>query len=121
MSTYNKVARLELTIKALTLEPLQQAVPGGFTRHTTIIQLKGDGTVGAGEDVTYDTDDQLDFQKRGGSLPLSGTYTIDSFSRHLESLTLFQALPKQEASRNYLRWAFESAALSLAYGRLTPH
>ena len=48
-------------------------------------------------------------------LPLAGSWTIDSFSRHLDEVDLFPAgAPGFEVYRNYRRWGLESAALDLA-------
>ena len=48
-------------------------------------------------------------------LPLAGSWTLDSFSRHLDGLDLFHgAEPGMPAFRDYRRWAFESAAADLA-------
>ena len=47
-------------------------------------------------------------------LPLEGSFTIDSFSQLLDTLTLFTSPPQMPAWHDYRRWAFESAALDLA-------
>ena len=47
-------------------------------------------------------------------LPLAGEWTIDSLSRHLETLPLFASAPERDVYVDYRRWAFESAALDLA-------
>ena len=78
------------------------------------MQLVGAGQQGFGEDVTYDGDEQVAQQARGPVLPLAGTWTVDSFSQHLDDQPLFEAEPEQHAFVDYRRWAFESAALDLA-------
>jgi hypothetical protein len=77
---------------------------------TTVVHLRGGGEEGIGEDVTYTAGDH----PPPADLPLAGSYTIDSYSQHLEGLELFTGEPQMEASRDYRRWAFESAALDLA-------
>jgi hypothetical protein len=77
---------------------------------TTLVHLRGAGEEGIGEDVTYTAADH----PPPADLPLAGSHKLDSFSQLLERLTLFPSEPQMEASRDYRRWAFESAALDLA-------
>jgi hypothetical protein len=69
----------------------------------------GDDT-GQGEDVTYTAADHDEFPRP----ILAGTWSLHEFSRRLDELDLFDDEPAMEASRDYRRWAFESAALDLA-------
>ena len=85
-----------------------------FVRATTLIELRGGGETGVGEDVTYDGLDHVPFRPQGGSLPLAGSYTLESFFRRLDELDLWPSPPVREPSILYRRWAFESAALDLA-------
>jgi hypothetical protein len=115
MSTYERVADLPLTIDDYALEGFTRAVFSGFERLTTVIELRGAGETGVGEDVTYEADDHRRQQEHGPLLPLAGTWTFDSFSQHLAELDLFPAqAPERPVYRNYRRWGFESAALDLA-------
>jgi hypothetical protein len=115
MSTYERVADLPLEISDYALEGLSKVVSSGFERVTTVIRLRGGGEEGAGEDVTYDAGYQRAQVDLGPVLPLAGTWTVDSFARHLAELDTFPAgAPEREVYRNYRRWAFESAALDLA-------
>src|SRR5207248_1289984 len=68
------------------------------------------GEEGIGEDVTYTAPDH----PPPADLPLAGSYTLDSYSQHLDGLDLFLKEPEMAASRDYRRWGFESAALDLA-------
>jgi hypothetical protein len=113
MSLYAAVADLPLALEDYALEGLELDVSTGFTRRTTVIRLRGGGVEGIGEDVTYDGDLQLALQQRQ-DLPLAGSWTVDSFSRHLDEVALFAEPPQQHAFLDYRRWAFESAALDLA-------
>jgi L-alanine-DL-glutamate epimerase-like enolase superfamily enzyme len=113
MARYDTVRDLPLTIERYELEAHEYATPA-FTRKTTVIRLAGAGEEGLGEDVTYDAGEQEAQQTRGPVLPLAGDWTIESFSRHLESLPLFAEPPEREVYVDYRRWAFESAALDLA-------
>ncbi len=79
-----------------------------------MVRLLGDGREGIGEDVGYDGEDQLAFQRRGADLDLAGRTTFDAFSRGLDDFALQQEPRDGEASRLYRRWAFEAAALDLA-------
>lgn len=113
-STWSRLKDLPLVVESYALEGLRRDVSSGFTRHTTVIALHGAGEIGEGEDVTYGEEDQLAFQAHGGSQPLAGRFTLESFSAHLDDLALFPEKPEHAASVDYRRWAFESAALDLA-------
>ena len=113
MSSYELVASLPLEIEGYSLEGRELEFPG-FTRYTTLITLSGAGEEGVGEDVVYDGIDHVNLQTAGRDYPLMGSWTIDSFSKRLDGLDLFPDPPVREASREYRRWAFESAALDLA-------
>jgi len=115
MSTYERIADLPLEIDGYTLEGHSKTVSSGFERRTTVIRLQGGGEEGLGEDVTYDGDNQIDQQAHGPVLPLTGGWTVASFSAHIGELDTFPAgPPKMPVFPNYRRWAFESAALDLA-------
>ena len=114
MATYDAIAELPLTIDSYELEPLELAFSPEFSRLTTVVRLRGGGEDGIGEDVTYDGLDHIALRDAGSSLPLAGEHTIDSFSRRLDELDLWPSPPVREVSRDYRRWAFESAALDLA-------
>jgi hypothetical protein len=115
VSTYERIADLELEIDGYALDGLSRTVSSGFERLSTVIRLQGAGEEGAGEDVTYEPDEHRTQQQRGPELPLAGTWTFEAFSEHLGSLDLFPAgAPGFPVFRNYRRWAFESAALDLA-------
>jgi hypothetical protein len=112
--TYSRLADLTLTIESYALDGLFLRVSPEFERRTTVIRLEGSGEQGLGEDVTYDGNDQLSLQQAGPRLPLEGRFSLSGFSKHLEGLDLFPGPPSHEASRDYRRWAYESAALDLA-------
>ena len=114
MSLYDAVRRLPLTVDRYELEGHAYVVSPQFTRKTTTIRLEGAGEEGLGEDVVYDGAEQDAQQARGPVLPLAGDWTIDSFSRHLDTLPLFESEPEMHAYIDYRRWAFESAGLDLA-------
>jgi hypothetical protein len=119
MSSYDRIAQLPLEIESLELEGLELRFSEEFSRLTTLIKLQGPGasapTTGIGEDVVYDGLDQVALQTEGVDLDLSGSYTLDSFSHHLEEVDLWPSPPvRADTSPLYRRWAFESAALDLA-------
>ena len=64
--------------------------------------------------MTYDGLEHIAFRDEKSDLPLEGSWTIDSFSQHLDTLELFPNPPGNPAFLDYRRWAFESAALDLA-------
>jgi hypothetical protein len=112
--TYDRLADLPLTVEGYRFEPLALELPGGFTRVTTPIWIGGAGEEGVGEDVCYDPADHQAMFAAGPVLPLAGTWTLRSFSEHLDGLNLFPAPPAFPFHLQYRRWAFESAALDLA-------
>jgi L-alanine-DL-glutamate epimerase-like enolase superfamily enzyme len=101
-------------ISDYALEGLEASVSSDFLRKSTLIRLRGGGCEGVGEDVTYDAVDHDVLQAAGPSLPLSGSWTIESFCEHVAGLELFPDPPQREVSVRYRRWAYESAALDLA-------
>jgi hypothetical protein len=115
MALYDALAELPLEIDSYTLEARSRSVRPGWDRLTTTIHLQGGGAEGLGEDVTYDADLQRAQQDAGPGLPLAGSWTLDSFSAHLDGLDLFGGeTVSMPAYRDYRRWAFESAAADLA-------
>ena len=114
MSLYARLADLPLEISGYTLEPLEQVVPSGWARKTTLIRLHGRGLDGAGEDVIYNDDDHRVLQEEGADLPLAGTYTLDGFSQRLDEVEMFPRPVSRSDYTLYRRWGFESAALDLA-------
>ncbi|WP_459193111.1 hypothetical protein [Halosimplex sp. J119] len=115
---YDRVADLPLTVEGVDFDRHEMDTSAGFTRVTTVVELRGDGERGRGEDVTYDTEDhdRLRDAAADGALDwdLPGEYTFDEFSAALDDVELFPQAPEREASRHYRRWAVESAALDLA-------
>jgi hypothetical protein len=114
VSTFAVVSDLPLAIESHELERREQQVSSEFTRVTTLVHLRGAGEEGIGEDVTYSEEDHDRFAAPGAALSLAGTWTLASFSEHLDELDLWPEPPGMEAFRDYRRWAFESAALDLA-------
>jgi hypothetical protein len=114
VSLYDAVKELPLTVEAYDLEVRSLDVSSDFTRKTTTIRLEGAGEEGLGEDVTYDAKEHDAQAARGPILPLAGEWTLDSYSRLLGELPLFEREPEMHAFLDYRRWAFESAALDLA-------
>ena len=112
---YARLAELPVVIDGYALEVLSRRVSSGFRRFTTVLRLAGAGHEGVGEDVTYEAAEHRQAHRAGPVLPLAGTWTVESFSRHLDQLDIFPDRPPAQAvSRTYRRWALESAALDLA-------
>jgi L-alanine-DL-glutamate epimerase-like enolase superfamily enzyme len=120
-----RLAELPLEIQRVELEALSADFSAEFERRTTVVHLLGHGQEGVGEDVVYDPELHTLEPLRAGSgdgggdadaaHPLTGRFTLDSFSRRLASLDLFGGkTPGQDAYRRYRTWAYESAALDLA-------
>jgi hypothetical protein len=110
-SLWSSLADLSLRIDDYSVERRELAVSPEFTRVTTTVVLHGDGATGEGEDVTYTASDHEDFPD---DEMLAGSWTLADYSLRLDDLTLFESEPQMEASHDYRRWAFESAALDLA-------
>jgi L-alanine-DL-glutamate epimerase-like enolase superfamily enzyme len=113
-ATYDRVAGLPLRVEGYALETLELPLAPEFVRVTTVVTLHSAGHEGLGEDVVYDHVDHEAQLAAGPVLPLAGRWTLDGFSRHLDGLDLFPVEPVRPQSREYRRWAFESAALDLA-------
>jgi hypothetical protein len=112
--TYDRIAGLPLRVEGYALERRSLQLAPEFARVTTVITLHGAGEEGVGEDVVYDEVDHDAQLAAGPTLPLAGDWTLDGFARHLDGVALFPADPVRDFSRNYRRWAYESAALDLA-------
>jgi hypothetical protein len=110
-SLWTSLADLRLRIDDYSIERRELVVSPQFTRVTTTVVLRGDGQTGEGEDVTYTPADHDGFPD---DEMLAGSWTLHEYSLRLDELTLFGSEPEMGASRDYRRWAFESAALDLA-------
>jgi hypothetical protein len=114
MASFDTIAGLPLEIESCEFEGLE-IVLGEFERLTTVIKLRGGGHEGIGEDVTYDAVDHVGQQAAGPPAGLAGSESFAEFSARLGAIDLFPAAaPERDVSREYRRWAFESAALDLA-------
>ena len=100
--TWSRLAAVPLEVEVYELERLEKPVTRGFTRVTTVVHLRGGGEEGLGEDVTWYAEHHDREQAAGAVLPLTGSWTLESFST---------ALGMPDPHR---RWAYESAALDLA-------
>jgi hypothetical protein len=114
MASFDAIADLPLEIESCEFEGLGVTL-GEFERLTTVVKLSGGGHEGIGEDVTYDAVDHIAQQDAGPPEGLGGSHAFAGFSELLDSIDLFPAsAPERDISREYRRWAFESAALDLA-------
>lgn len=116
MDEYRRLAELPLRIDACERSRRARDTSSGFRRVTTVFELRGDGAVGRGEDVTYAAEDHEALGDAPDSaFDLAGEYTFGEFSRRLDDIDLFPVEPpSEERFRHYRRWAFESAGLDLA-------
>jgi L-alanine-DL-glutamate epimerase-like enolase superfamily enzyme len=101
-SLWKRLADLPLQVEGYALERLEKPVTRGFTRVTTVVHLQAGGEEGLGEDVTWYAEHHDREQQAGAILPLSGSWTLASFSDVLQ------------IEEPWRRWAYESAALDLA-------
>jgi hypothetical protein len=109
-SLWDSFAELEVKIADYSVQRRELAVSPEFTRITTTVVLHCGDDTGQGEDVTYTADDHAGFPTHE---MLAGTWTLHDLSRRLDELQLWRHEPAMAASRDYRRWAFESAALDL--------
>jgi hypothetical protein len=110
-SLWERFADLEVRIDDYSVQRRELEVSSEFTRVTTTVMLHCGDDIGQGEDVTYTPQDHESFPT--GEM-LAGTWTLHDLSRRLDDIELWDHEPGMEASRDYRRWAFESAALDLA-------
>ena len=110
MALFERLRDLELVAEEVRTERRSVEVSTEFTRVTTLVVLSGGGQEGRGEDVTYTAEDHEWFP----SLEAPGASSLGAFSSSLDGLALFAGEPAMAASRDYRRWAFESAGLDLA-------
>ncbi|MFT3864637.1 MAG: hypothetical protein QM729_10230 [Solirubrobacterales bacterium] len=115
MASYDAIKDLPLEVEECSFEGLELKL-GEFERLTTVVKLRGGGEEGIGEDVVYDAVDHIGQQGHGPPRGLAHSGTFDEFSQKLDGIDLFPAgAPERaEVSRDYRRWAYESAALDLA-------
>ncbi|WP_299235615.1 hypothetical protein [Natronomonas sp.] len=112
MNAYERIADLPVTIESVDRRRYTADTTSGFERTTTEYRLSGDGVVGRGEDVTYATEAH-DALAGTDPIDIVGEWTMEGLSAALDDVDLFPAPPEQAASRNYRRFAVESAALDL--------
>jgi hypothetical protein len=110
MPLWDSLAGLTVRVDHYDLERRELALASGWTRVTTTVALEGDGHTGRGEDVTYTAPDH---DHMPADLMLAGTWTLDDLSRRLDELSLWGGGDDDHGSKDYRRWAFESAALDL--------
>jgi hypothetical protein len=115
VASFDAIGDLSLEIESCEFEGLEIAL-GDFERLTTIVKLRGVGEEGIGEDVVYDPVDHIAQQDHGAPEGIAFSGSFAEFSTRLDSINLFPAAEPErgEVSRDYRRWAFESAALDLA-------
>jgi hypothetical protein len=115
MASFDVIADLPLEIESCEFEGLEITL-GEFERLTTIVKLHGGNEEGIGEDVVYDAVDHIGQQDHGPPAGLAFSGSFAEFSERLDGIDLFPAAAPErgDVSRDYRRWAFESAALDLA-------
>ena len=113
-AAYDRLAQLPLRIESYELSGHDREF-GDFTRPSTVVHLHGQGKEGIGEDVVYTVLDHIAHRDAGPVHDLSAAQTLGELCDLVGELDLFaSAAPEYPASRNYRRWAYESAALDLA-------
>jgi hypothetical protein len=114
VTTFDLLANLALEVEDYRLEGRSARVSSGFERLSTLVHLSGAGQSGVGEDVVYQAEDHIAFQRAGAVHDLAGSFTLGEFCATIDKLDLFPVAPQTEVSRLYRRWTFHSAALDLA-------
>ena len=105
------LAELPILVDGCALEAHSFTTPN-FERLTTVVALSGLGCVGRGEDVAYEPATQLEHRSTA-PFAHTGRRTFAEWSAALETMELFATEPENHASRDYRRWAYESALLDL--------
>jgi hypothetical protein len=114
LGAYEKIAELPVAVDGYSFEANDREYES-FTRGSTIIHIAGAGEEGIGEDVAYEVLDHYAHRDAGPVHDLTGPSTLGELCELLGSLDLYTGTPpEREVSRNYRRWAYESAALDLA-------
>ncbi len=101
MGLYERIAALPVEVEGYELARIEQPV-GSWTRVTTEIVMRGRGSIGRGEDVTYEVDEH-DLLAAAAPVDLTSASTFAKASALLTPL-----------GDGYRRWGFESAVLDLA-------
>ena len=114
MGIFDLIAGLSVEVGGYRLEDLRGTMGDGRERVCTLVWISGGGHEGVGEDVVYDAEDHVAFQRAGAVHDLRGRWTLADLCERIESLDLFPEPPRREVSRRYRVWAFESAVLDLA-------
>ena len=113
-SAWDRLRALPLHVEAYEFERRSASYRPTFERVTTLVRLRGDGAEGLGEDVSPFEDESVTLHVTAPELPLSGEWTLESFSDRLAELDMWPEPPEWHAAVRWRRWAFESAALDLA-------
>ncbi len=115
MSAAERLAELPIEVEGYELEDRDRELSAEFTRPSTIVRMRGGGEEGIGEDVVYTVLDHIAHRDAGPVHDLTAPATLGELCERLGGLDLFPgAPPEYEASLDFRRWAFESAALDLA-------
>ena len=115
MSDFEKLRDLPINVESFEFEANDLEYSAEFTRGSTIVHLNGDGHEGMGEDVAYEVLDHIANRDLGPRFDLTGPKTLGELCALLGELDLYEgAPPERDVSRDYRRWAYESAALDLA-------
>ena len=116
MTTWARLANLQVHIDGYTLESRRRQVTPGWLRISTTFVLRGGGEEGRGEDICKWPTVQQAPLDRGPHHPLAGTWTLAEFSEHVAALDLFPDEPPRFPDEDpyYRRWGLESAAADLA-------
>lgn len=113
--TDDSLAALPVQVDGWSTSVQTRETSGGSDRTTTVFELEGEGHVGRGEDVTYDTALHEALAEQPPALDLGDAETLGEVSSQLDGIDLFPAgAPERKAYLDYRRWAVESALLDLA-------
>ena len=114
MSSYDQIADLPLKIESYELEGLEHEAPRLHAAHAPSSTSRAAARRASARtsSTTRSTTSPSRTPGRSWTSPASTRST--RFSELLEGLDLFPTPPEREVSRDYRRWAFESAALDLA-------
>jgi L-alanine-DL-glutamate epimerase-like enolase superfamily enzyme len=111
---WEPLRELPLTIESVAYERQSETFSYGFERMTTLVRLRGGGAEGLGEDVSPFREEAPTLHALQPSLPLEGSWTLESFCDQLASIDQWPLPAEWDPMKRWRNWAFESAALDLA-------
>ncbi len=97
-SAWDRLRALPLHVESYEFERRSATYRPTFERVTTLVRLRGDGAEGLGEDVSPFEGEDDTLHVTAPELPLTGEWTLESFSDQLAELDLWPVPPHWHAA-----------------------